>query len=370
MPRGMVLMHWNERIGAEIITNFPKDIAVEERTLMQIYAQHEYSAAAGFVSLTVGALNLVSYYTGVESQLYLILLLNAEEDGMDYEEGLVDTSREVVKSVENLDTLRMLIPRLFQRLAVYPKLELEQKLGIIMLDEIKRMIINRFRNEVAIQKSEIEIWLKDEYRGQVFFDIDGILDSLIKMGILKYVSVKGGASDMIFFVQDIIMLRRPPVPIVRDPVGRHLPQSVKNLYIKEVHKFFQEYKISEDDSLKMIHEIILDPEIYQVLKLMRQAAVTRSDLEKLRKKGVENVDRVLKIMWEMRMIVVLQDGKKTEYYGLTSDFLLDRVYPSYNIDTILAAYKNKTQDSKVLLKALDLMKEEFYSQTPKVATQN
>ena len=62
------------------------------------------------------------------------------------------------------------------------------------------------------------------------------------------------------------------------------------------------------------------------------------------------------------MITVLQDQNKTEYYGLMSDFLIQRIYPAHNLNKIMKLYKDKTQDNKVLLKALSILREEYYVQ--------
>jgi len=362
MPTGMIIMHWDERIGAEVLANHPTDAKIAEKTLMQIYAQHEYSGEAGMVTLTVGALNICSYFCGPDHPYYIILLLEAEEDGLDFESGLTEMSRQIVEGAQNPALLRDLLPNIFQRLAVYPRLKDEQKLGIIFQDEIKRLIFNRLREEVVIPRSEIEIWLKDQYRGSVIFDIEGVINALLKMGLVKIASVKGVGADLVFFVQDIMMLRHPPVELIKDPVGHHLPRSMKRVYIGEVRKFFQSYKVTEDDGIKIIEKVLLDPQIYEVIVLLRQAIVTRQDLEKLRKKGVTDLDHVLRTLWEVNMITVIQDSNETEYYGLLCDFNLTKYYPAYNIDTILKRYKEKSETIPVLLKALDIMREEYMLQ--------
>ena len=95
MPLGLAVMHWDDRIGVEVLAGYPPETSIQENTLMQIYSQHEFSGDAGMVTLTAGAVNLASYYTGLESSVYIILILTAEEDGDVYEEGLVESSHTV-----------------------------------------------------------------------------------------------------------------------------------------------------------------------------------------------------------------------------------------------------------------------------------
>ncbi|MFX1325337.1 MAG: hypothetical protein ACFE8N_10285, partial [Promethearchaeota archaeon] len=41
-PLGLLVMKWDERIGAELLAKYPEDIDVSDKTLMQIYGTHEY----------------------------------------------------------------------------------------------------------------------------------------------------------------------------------------------------------------------------------------------------------------------------------------------------------------------------------------
>ncbi len=81
----------------------------------------------------------------------------------------------------------------------------------------------------------------------------------------------------------------------------------------------------------------------------------------MKKKGVDNVDRVLKILWQNKMIAVFKDLKGTEYYTLTSDFHIGSVFPKYNLDTIRDQYRAQSKNPSALLKALDLMKSQYYA---------
>ena len=107
-----------------------------------------------------------------------------------------------------------MIPDLFRRLSVYPTLNNEQRLAITYQDEIKRLIISRLRDEGVVSKSELMVWLKDQYK-QGFVDLEGVLTELIKREIVKETSVKGMPSELIFLIQDVVALRIPPVKIIK-----------------------------------------------------------------------------------------------------------------------------------------------------------
>jgi hypothetical protein len=359
MPSGIVIMHWDERMGVEVIGAYPQEAIIQEKTLMQLYSQHEFTSEAGLVSISAGAVNLASYYTGPESAIYVVLILTIEEDGDVYEEGLADITRQILMNLDP-DSLNAILPPLFQRLSVYPTLKEEQRYGMFLTSEIKRMILERLKEECVISKSEISIWLKDHYR-EGFIDIENILNSMIKLGIVKIASVKGMPSDLVFLSEDIMALRIPPSELIKNPVDRHLPESLIGEYMAEIRNFFKHYTPSERDNLEIIEKVLLDPACYEVLKLMREAIVTRNDLEKLRKKGVEDVDRVLKAFWETKMVAVFKDEQENEYFCLICDYYIDKFFPRYQVDTIRTLYRSRAQNSKVLVKALEMMREEFYA---------
>ncbi|TFG18159.1 MAG: hypothetical protein EU531_01175 [Promethearchaeota archaeon] len=356
MPVGLVLMKWDERVGTEILAKYPEEITVTDKTLMQVYSTHEYSGESGMISLMVGSLNIASYYTGPEKGYYILLLLNLDDDPDAYEGGLADTSRIILQNLED-EAYLQLIPSLFRRLSVYPTLNAEQRLAMTYQDEIKRMIINRLREEGVVSKSELMVWLKDRYK-QGFVDLEGVLIELIKREIIKEASVKGMPSELIFLTNDIIMMRIPPVQLLKDPADRGLPSQLVEDYRTETKKFFQNYRPSENDNLTII-DVLINPQVYETLRLLRTAIVTRNDLEKLKKKGVDDVDEVLKMLWESQMIQVFQDDRNNEYYALLSDFYVELIFPKYLINIIKEEYEKKSKADQVLIEYLNVLENTY-----------
>lgn len=356
MPIGLVLMRWDPKISTDIVTKYPEELIITEETLMQIYAVHEYTAEPGMISLMVGHLNIASYFTGGDKPLYIILLLNLDDDPDAYEGGLADISRIILQNYEDRAYLEM-IPFLFQRLTAYPHLNKEQVLALTYEDEINRLLINRLRDEGVVSKSELKVWLKEKYyRG--FFDIDGILIELIKKEIIKEASVKGMPSELIFLINDIFTIRRPPTTIMRESIERGLPESLVASYNSEVRRFFQTYHPTEEDNLKLM-SILTDPQLYEILKVLRTSIVTRSSLEKLRNKGVENIDKGIKKLVEYNIIHVFQNGQESEYYALLSDFHISLVYPRYILNIILHQYDVKSKANGVLIEYLNVLEDTY-----------
>jgi len=357
MPIGLVIMRWDIKVSTEILAKYPEELIIGDETLMQIYAAHEYTGEPGMISLLVGPLNIASYYTGREKPLYIILLLNLDEDADAYEGGLSDISRVIFQNFEDNAYLEM-IPFLFQRLSTYPNLNEEQSLAITYVDSVNQLIINRLREEGVITKSELKIWLKDRYR-EGFFDVDAILMDLIKKEIIKETSVKGMPSELIFLINDPFMIRRPPITLLKNPLERGLPENFIDEYRIVVKKFFQKYRPTDEDNLKILDEVIVDPQVYEILKLLRISIVTKNVLEKLRKKGVDDVDGGLKKLWDNEMIHVFQDQKGNEYYALLSDFSTALVYPKYMLNTIIYQYGVKSKSNAVLIEYLNVLDDNY-----------
>ncbi|MCK4479561.1 MAG: hypothetical protein KAV01_03445 [Candidatus Lokiarchaeota archaeon] len=359
MPIGLVLMRWDIKVSTEILAKYPEELIISDETLMQIYAAHEYTGEPGMISLLVGPLNIASYYTGREKPLYIILLLNLDEDADAFEGGLSDISRVIFQNFEDNAYLDM-IPFLFQRLSTYPNLNEEQSLAITYLDSVNRLIINRLREEGVITKSELKIWLKDKYR-EGFFDVDAILMELIKKDIIKETSVKGMPSELIFLINDLFMIRRPPIKLLKNPIERGLPERFVEEYDIAIRNFYQKYRPSDEDNIKILDDVIADPQIYEILKLLRISIVTKNVLEKLRKKGVDDIDGGLKKLWDNQMIHVFQDTKGNEYYALLSDFYTSLIYPKYMVNIIIQQYRVKSKSEAVLIEYLNVLDDNYRS---------
>ena len=358
MPVGIVVMRWDERTGTEVITKYPEEVNLTDKTLMQIYSTHEYSGEPGLISLMVGSLNIASYYTGPENSFYILLLLGLDDDPDAYEGGMADVARIILKAYEE-DAHEQIIASAFQRLSLFPTLTDVQLLALTYQDDVKRMIINRLRDEGVVSKSELMVWLKDKYTRRAV-DIDAVLIDLIKREIIKEASVKGMSSELVFLTNDLLIMRRPPIHLLKNPSERGLPPQLAGDYQTSVRNFFQNYQSSEEDNLKLT-DILINSKAFEVLKLLRTSIVTRNELEKLKKKGVDDIDGILKLLWESLVIQVFQDDKGIEHYALMSDFNVSLIFPKYLLNTIKKQYDNKSKSDQVLVEYLNVLEDAYLS---------
>ena len=366
-PIGLLLMEWDERIGTKILVKYPEETQVSEKTLMQVYSTHEYSGEKGIINLTTGLLNILSYYTGPESSYYLLLILKIEDDPDIYEGGMTDIIRIILENIED-DSYLYMIPSLFQRLSLYPSLSDEEVLALDYQDEIKQMIIDILRDVGVIMKSELIIWIKDKYM-ELFVDLEATFLELIKKDIIKQVSVKGLPSELIVLTKDFFMLRIPPEKLLDAPIKQGLPTQFVKEYHAQVKEFFQNYRPSKEDTIRIL-EILIKPDVYQTLRLLRNLIVTKQELQKLKTKGVDDVYGALKLLCDNQFVKTFQDENGTEYYALISDFYMDFIFPKYFLKVIKDAYEKKSIANTALTEFLKALEDTYYALKSKKKSKN
>jgi hypothetical protein len=119
--------------------------------------------------------------------------------------------------------------------------------------------------------------------------------------------------------------------------------------------------------LKII-TLLTDPQLYEILKLLRTSIVSRNSLEKLRKKGVEDLDGGIKKLLDYEIIKIFQTGQGIELYTLISDVDISLVYPRYILNTILHQYDVKSKSNGVLIEYLNVLEDTYRPYKPKEKT--
>ncbi|MFX1393630.1 MAG: hypothetical protein ACFFAH_08645 [Promethearchaeota archaeon] len=355
MPIGLIFMKWNELAGNEVLAKYPDDIEINNRTLMQVFNTHEYIGERGMISLMVGQTNIASYYTGPNSNYCILILLSLGEDPDDYEAGLAEISQMLLQNLEDENYLE-LIPSLFQRLSNYPIFNYEQQLINVYQNGIKRYIINRLRDEGVLSKSQLTSLLKFKH-SKGYGDIDLTLFEFVQKDIIQILSVKNERSVVIFLIKDLVMFRVPPFKLIKNPSNNGLPKDLESIYKNDCKIFFQNYKISEEDNIKLI-DILSNPQVYNIFNMLRDSFLKKTDFRKLENKGVHNIDNLIELLLDNQVIKVYHSGGN-DYYGLISDFLIDLVIPEYILNVIKIYNDNKTKSIQILIKYLNLLKETY-----------
>ncbi|NVM02070.1 MAG: hypothetical protein HWN67_07020 [Candidatus Helarchaeota archaeon] len=354
MVLGLIIFKWNVRIGVEIEAKIPKKLEIEPIILKQIYSAHFLEDRPGFISLMVETLNVASYYTGHEFEYFISLLLDAEEDPDDYEDVLIDTAQLIMVNLQ-YDKHLLLLPNILDRISLYPTFKEEQKLAYVYSDEVRHLIMSRLVEEGNTTKNDLSGWLKEKLEID-YLIIDDIINSLVKLGLIKTAIVKIMPSELLFLIKDILLVRRPPLQILEQIKNKKINESIASEYLLSVKAFFQNYKPTLDDE-KIISDIITDMDSYIILNRFRLSPLTRQGLENLKDK-VKNLEKALNKIQSAGLIQVLKDKSGEEYYFLKNDIYIEKIFPEYLIDTIRVSFNNKSVANLVLLEHLKNLRNE------------
>jgi len=354
MPRGIVIGFWDESKGIKTVTQYPQTTYISEATLIQLYARHVNieNQTPSIVEAIIGDTKYLSYRTGPNRNYYFILVVDVEESAELYIDGYIESLQLIIQNLPNnryLDNIGLF----FTNIERYYLLNDEQKLSWLFQNDLRRIILEILRKAAVIEKSRLIHKIEESYR-EIFFDIEPILMSLEKSGIIRVETIDN--ASYIFFLRDIIFERIPPVYQHETIDNRGLPPKLKKSYQHDVDRFFAGFKPSEEDALSIIEKVILDTQIYESLKLLRVACITRADFETLASKGVQDVDYILKTLWETNMILVLQGEEKAEYYCLKSDFYVKSFFPSYLLNIVKIVHQNKMEHPAALIREVQLLK--------------
>ena len=116
MPLGILVMKWEERSALIKKAQYPlnKDLFVTEKTFLHLLNLHGFSEESGMSTLTVKNVNLITYYSGVNSNYYIILVLNLLEDVEDFEQKFEELAYEILENLED-EYYKELLDELYEK---------------------------------------------------------------------------------------------------------------------------------------------------------------------------------------------------------------------------------------------------------------
>ncbi len=357
MPFGILIYRFDEKAGMKVIAKYPEDISVDDKTTMQIYTAHAFEGEKGFLTISIADINIASYFTGLDSNYYIALLLSIDEDAEEYEDILTDSVRTIMSNLEYRRYLEML-PDIYKKIITYPQMTREQHLALVFLDPVKKMILDRLIEDGSATKSELSSWLREKLAKEEM-DIDSILHSMIKMGLIVETTLKELPSPLVFLVGDIFATRIPPIKIVNGAKAGNYPGYLSSEYLSDVKTFFENYSPTPEDQ-EIILKILTDMDAFKLIEKLREKPLKKEELDQI-KDEFENLDAILKWLWDEKVINVLRGKAGQEVYFLRTDIVVNLVFPEYLINLILESYNNGTKSNSVLIEHLNVLKETFYS---------
>ncbi|MBD3343069.1 MAG: hypothetical protein GF353_28485 [Candidatus Lokiarchaeota archaeon] len=355
MPVGLVLFKWDDLEGNVILTKFPPSLSVSEKNLNQIFDTHELSGEKGVISLMVGELNAISYYSGAQSKICITLLLNIDDDPDEFENGLVDISQQILLNIENRKYIQF-FPALYKKLINYPRLSEEQYLLMALQNMIIRSILKILRDVGFISKSKLKGLIFEKFNEE-YVDLDSILFEMVQKELIEIASVRGEKELFIFLINDIVCFRIPPFRLMENPSDYGLPKQLKEDYIARINEFFKVYHVSKQEK-EEITDLLNNLDIYSMFATLRNKICRKLDFNKegLKEETDKLIDRMIKIQ-----IVECFEYKENTLYALKTDFFIEKLIPEYALNTIKMYYEKNLQSPELLIKYLEILNNTYHN---------
>ncbi|MHA1560559.1 MAG: hypothetical protein ACTSPA_00405 [Promethearchaeota archaeon] len=361
MPIGICLWEWDARSGAEILGTWPMDVKLENKTLMQLYSQHLYSAKADIVSMYVGSLNVLSIWTGSIHNYFLTILLQQDEDPENFSDIISDTMYYLVPYIQK-DIFKPIMPSIYQRFKEYPNTNLEQRRAILYSNELNRGILNLLQEEGIYYKDELKIWLEDSLKKKAF-NYEMAIERLSHNDLIKVSSVKGVEGTYVFLINDIVLLRGPPVDLIQTFQVKG-DNKLNEDILSKIRDFFKYYKPSERDNLQIL-KFLNDSNYYKIIDFLRKTNADESTLKKLTIHGVDNVFTLINDLENLDIVDSAKNMNEDLIYFLKSDIIIDKLTPNFMMRKLYDMNYEGNKNPKLIQSYIKILKESFYDNSLK-----
>ncbi len=365
MPKGMILSRLDEQSGVIIDAKFPEDITKEltNDVLLAIFSTYDKHKIIGITSMKIKKNPIVAYYSeisinNIRYKIIVALLLFKKENVDSYKETFMETARMVLNSIEK-PNFQDLFSAHFNNLCKMKTISDEQRYCFIFRDKIRNLILKKLIDG-AITKESLLKWLSEELKDEVF-DINGILSPLLRTDLIKEINVNHNQempSKFIFLLKDFALIRIPNMDIFDKIKSDQLNLSFLEKYHEAVERFFNSYKISEEDSRK-VAKYICNQNIYAIINILRNGYMTKEQITQELGEKIPNLDNHLKELEEKEIIMRIKDDQDREWFFLLTDIQAMAFFPEYMIDVIKKRWKEGTIEKEIALKHLELLSGEF-----------
>ncbi|MFX0069345.1 MAG: hypothetical protein ACFE7S_09220, partial [Candidatus Hodarchaeota archaeon] len=199
-------------------------------------------------------------------------------------------------------------------------------------------------------------YVLEEESGRSIRSIDALISPLTRNNFVILSWVAGMPGQCAFLVRDFLVMRRPSAKSLKmAEQGKPSPDTGR-AYLEATRDYFGDYEITEEDSMK-ISQLMLDPDIYSTLLLLREEPKPMADISKELEIKASSANKLIKRLEESNVIFRIKDDKWWVF--LLSDIAFPTFFPEYLLETIRNRFAEKTISSEMALKHLDLLQENY-----------
>jgi len=358
LPIGLIIFTKNPENEIDVKAKYPEELEISEQIIKMLILSHQNNGSRNFSDLTTGTVKIASYYTGKESDYFITIILTFEEDPVLFENILYYITNRILKNLSGVK-YKDLLPDLFKIISLYPTYTNEQKLAIAYIDETKRLTINKLVKDAYISKSDLKQWLIEKL-GNKHLDLEPILTSLVKLGLIKKWVMDENSEEFVFLTGDFFVNRLPPSNLIKIMEKIEIPKDIASKYLAAVNDFFEDYSPTSEDAKKII-EIIIDLDCYNVLKYLRISPITKKGIMKV-SDNIKNLNMVLEKIQSIGALKTIKTNEGKEIYFLITDLRIQKFFPDYILNIILKKYNQNTIPLPILINYLDILKETYQAE--------
>ena len=373
MAHGFIITEWTEDQGLVVKLSYPENLETDLDDMMRIFYAHITGAGASgnvLVRLEKARSNVSSYFTGLESDMPVMinLMLELGEDpemfgeavlkeiNDDVIEYLKQMNTNVSESYEIVNKIKLYLKNTLILLDRLKNLSKEQRLAQIYSSEKARTILEALQ-ERPLSRRELQGIIEDKLK-KIVPNLEYVLDPFIKTGLIMQDWVEGDTDITLFLLTDFTIFRKPVVKLVDDAKKNFPSPELAITYIEEVNCFFENYKPTFEDNLK-IAQIILNPDNYDYITLFRERAYPVNKIPKAPGQTIDEVGSFLENLEKDQIIKLLKDNKDTVWVFLLTDIVAQTFYPEYLIEKIRKDRMEGKINKNVAIKHLEFLEKTY-----------
>jgi len=366
MPRGLSCCRWDDKVGLRVVGVYPRNLDVSEEDMLRVFTAHALGKPEpGFLTMTLEGTNLAvaSYYTGIvhgRDQFCIMLFLDPDEDARSYEEGLTLAASEIIENIGEPEFTEYL-GEMFEKLKRMVELTVEQRLAKVFVDQETRLLMHKL-SRGGIPAEELREWLELQ-TGKHYPDLGLLTLPLLRSGLAEEDWINAVSDNCVFMVNDLFGARFPPEQPLKLAKSGGLTKEQAREYEKRIREFFSSYTWSEQDTI-MLGQLLLDPDTYDVIKLLRRKIIHKSELAEVLE-GRGSVDSVLRRLESANIITLMGSNTIEVQEGddplvlLLSDIHFESFFPEFLVLRIQERLAAKDIHPDIAKRHLELLSETY-----------
>ncbi len=325
---------------------------------------------------------VVSYYRQEsDSSKYITIAFFELDDEVEIFQDLINTMAKrlllIFKKLININPLKQI--SLLEK--IHSKIESELKFTIFQIDRLsqldklqkaslifhsdERLKILEILRERPIAKKELKGILE---RMKPNINIDVLLDPFLELNLIRRDWIKGekdketgivkNKGEYLFLTKDILLARLP-----NENILNRLRENKKNLYDiykDKVADYFSTYDINKQsvEEMKKIAGILLNPDSYDFLALMRNSYYPLDKLPKIFSDWFD-IEVILSTLEDLKIVTTLKDKEDQGWVILLTDIKPLIIFPEFLLPKIREFFKSEDKEQKISIeiakKALELL---------------